>query len=115
MDAIENRAREMLAAEYAAAGSDKRAALIRSGRGDTPATCYALDAIITALTPQWQPIETAPKDGCPVLLDHPEWHTRVLRGGWDAHAMAWRVHGFGCPMNQPTRWHPLPALPKVSA
>jgi len=63
--------------------------------------------------PQWQPIETAPKDGRPLLLDHPDWHTRVLRGGWDAHEQAWRAHGFGCPATQPSHWHPLPGQPEV--
>lgn len=66
-----------------------------------------------ALAPQWQPIESAPKDGRPLLLDHPDWHSRVMRGGWDAHELAWRVHGFGCPATQPSHWQPLPAPPEV--
>ncbi|MGY5921364.1 hypothetical protein ACS9ZL_08460 [Stenotrophomonas africana] len=73
----------------------------------------ALLSAIDAPAPQWQPIETAPKDGRPLLLDHPGWHTRVLRGGWDAHDLAWRVHGFGCPATQPSKWQPLPAPPEV--
>lgn len=64
--------------------------------------------------PQWQPISSAPKDGRPMLLDHPGWHTRVLRGAWDAHELAWRVHGIGCPATQPTKWQPLPAPPEES-
>ncbi|WP_164241969.1 hypothetical protein [Stenotrophomonas maltophilia] len=71
------------------------------------------DEVIAAIAPQWQPIESAPKDGRPLLLDHPDWHTRVLRGAWDAHELAWRVHGFGCPATQPTKWQPLPAPPEV--
>lgn len=73
----------------------------------------ALLSAINSPAPQWQPIETAPRNGCPVLLDHPAWHRRVLRGEWDAAALAWRVQGLGCPVNQPTRWHPLPARPEV--
>lgn len=72
----------------------------------------ALLSAIDAPAPQWQPIETAPKDGTPVLLDHPDWHMRVLRGGWDVDELAWRVGGFGCPATQPTKWHPLPAPPE---
>lgn len=62
---------------------------------------------------KWQDIKTAPKDGRPVLLDNPDWHSRVMRGAWDAHQVAWRVHGFGgCPATQPTHWMPLPEPPK---
>lgn len=62
---------------------------------------------------EWKPIESAPRDGRPVLVDHPSWHIRVLRGGWDAHELAWRVHGYGCPVTQPQYWMPLPPPPEV--
>ena len=51
MDAIEKRARELLAAQFDAGGSDKRAKLIREARDHSPVTDYAVSAIIAALTP----------------------------------------------------------------
>lgn len=67
----------------------------------------ALLSAIDAPAPQWQPIVTAPKDGTPVLLDHPDWHMRVMRGAWDQEVLAWHVLGFGYTAKQPTRWQPL--------
>lgn len=48
-------ARSLLAAEYDAAGSDKRATLIREGRDHAPSTSYALRAIEAALAAR-QPV-----------------------------------------------------------
>lgn len=62
--------------------------------------------------PHWQPIESAPKEGENVLLDHPNWGQRILIGSWDDNEQAWRVLGWGCPATQPTQWHPLPSLPE---
>ena len=73
----------------------------------------------------WQPIETAPRDGTKIILyvegsvveghfdDHYGW-------GDDTEAEKWRVvslpfHGCDCcshPNALPTHWHPLPAPPK---
>ncbi|WP_401733489.1 hypothetical protein [Stenotrophomonas muris] len=82
----------------------------------TPGCCVGpvcgLDSWNTRAS-QWQPIETAPKDGTPVLLDHPDWHMRVMRGAWDQEVLAWHVLGFGYTAKQPTRWQPLPAPPEV--
>lgn len=61
---------------------------------------------------EWQPIETAPKDGRPIILFHPDWDVKRLSGGWDPHEMAWRIHGWECPPAQPVKWHPMPELPK---
>lgn len=95
---VERRARELLE-EHCPSGDYERSDV--------------LDAIRAAASPQWEPIDSAPKDGTPVLLDHQDWHSRVLRGGWDAHEKAWRTHGFGCPATQPSHWMPLPAAPEV--
>lgn len=60
---------------------------------------------------EWQPIQSAPKDGTPIILFHEKWNPSRLMGGWDAHEGAWRVYGFGHPAAQPTHWHaPLPAI-----
>lgn len=60
----------------------------------------------------WKPISSAPRDGTPIILYHPEWQVKRLQGGWDAHEEAWRVHGWGCPATQPDLWHPMPPLPE---
>ncbi|MCX2894363.1 hypothetical protein ORG27_12325 [Stenotrophomonas lactitubi] len=115
MSEIELKARELLAEMARNFGQPEYAYHIGCGGVLDKGDKKLIGPIIAALTPRWQPIETAPRDGQPVLLDHPKWHTRVLRGGWDVDEMAWRVDGFGCPATQPTKWHPLPAAPEVSA
>lgn len=75
----------------------------------------------------WQPIETAPRDGTVILLfieDH------VIDGSWDRFVRqdgsiyeptSWDVarlssHGCGCcssENDQPTHWMPLPPPPTV--
>ena len=67
---------------------------------------------------EWQPIETAPKDGSEVLLFSPRksmiWigyyttHARTGEGGWIVSQLT-GLPEF-CPW-QPTRWMPLPAPP----
>ncbi|HEL3863026.1 TPA: hypothetical protein UM690_000104 [Stenotrophomonas maltophilia] len=52
-------ARALLAAQYEAAGSDKRGALIREGRDHAPSTSYALRAIEAALATR-QPVGQKP-------------------------------------------------------
>lgn len=64
----------------------------------------------------WQPIETAPRDGTPIIVDNPhnseEPMLLVVPGfgsDWsvwgqqdDPHACSWDV--------EPTKWHPAPKL-----
>lgn len=65
-------------------------------------------AELLAAIPRWQPIETAPKDGTPVLVWLPEiyqgkgGHMIALfkLGFWRVNPSAWRC--------EPTRWMPLP-------
>ena len=74
----------------------------------------------------WMPIETAPKDGTPVLLWFPcelgAWNPGGWRGAWSHVDDQWVIH---TPMKtpdgraivasripqQPTQWMPLPAAP----
>ena len=58
---------------------------------------------------EWQPIETAPKDGTRVLLviDHGEWGDKVWTGLW---ADGWII-SYGKTSNKPTHWMPLPVPP----
>ena len=71
----------------------------------------------------WQPIETAPKDGTTVLISGP---TRSGKKRF-IHAAAWRLHDSGsayvevwkCPVgivfdDDVTHWMPLPPPPRLS-
>ncbi len=65
---------------------------------------------------EWQPIETAPKDGSVILLwgrywsDSQGWFPAPLQGQWnrDRWEAVWR-YSFGV---RPTHWMPLPEPPK---
>lgn len=70
-------------------------------------------AIMAERERQWQPIETAPRDGKPILLGHEHavfsgyWHQRYqgwTDGSCDQFGDFWIAH--------PTHWIPLPAPPK---
>ncbi len=65
---------------------------------------------------EWQPIETAPKDGTHVLLYRSGEYASLHEGYWKlshfggSHAWGgagWTFAGF----DQPTHWMPLPAPP----
>ena len=63
---------------------------------------------------EWQPIETAPKDGSKVLLtdgDRTEiahWWGKAQEGFWEV----WTCEPFYEDFKQPTHWMPLPQPPK---
>lgn len=58
---------------------------------------------------EWEPVETAPRDGTAVLLFHPSWDTVQVGIHYEA-AEAWQQpNGDLLPM--PTRWKRLPPLP----
>lgn len=80
---------------------------------------------------EWQPIETAPKDGTPILLwsedaeidafnDHPKWGNVVLDyksppsfpfvGFWTQYG--WQLAHYSAFNYSPTHWMPLPDLPR---
>jgi hypothetical protein len=59
----------------------------------------------------WQPIESAPKDGTPVIV-HAGGNTRVCwfgTCGWTYHQ---RYGGAATVVLEPTHWMPLPEPPK---
>jgi|GEM_PF-3424387 len=62
-------------------------------------------AVAAALAPQWQPIESAPKDGTRVLLWDSAGDGRAITG-------AWRVDSAD-DHETFTHWQPLPAPPEV--
>lgn len=123
MSEIELKARELLAAECPECGGenghDTEDGWLRCGRCSDPHTVtryQATQAIIAALSQvpgdvgiptsvtQWQPIESAPKDGTRLML----WDSRA--GGY-AVTGAW-VAGSADDHETITHWQPLPAPPE---
>jgi hypothetical protein len=67
----------------------------------------------------WQPIETAPKDGSNVLLSPAFERERVTVGSWDLDdvgegGQCWRCLELSERL-EPTHWMPLPSPPMESA
>ena len=58
---------------------------------------------------EWQPIETAPKDGSFILLATPK--CLIADGFW---SLVYRVWSWPYVMVEPTHWMPLPTPPKRS-
>ena len=85
--------------------------------GALPQTVEAQPAQRLTDEPQWQPIETAPKDGTQYLAcDGKKMWTRnqppnCYAGDWEwnQNRTQWRGHADGL---NPTHWMPLPAAPK---
>jgi hypothetical protein len=76
---------------------------------------------------EWQPIETAPKDGTPILIWQPDRDPKPNDGYCDDHRYAigyWRLAHPGWTINatpwgnrnsasvNPTHWMPLPEPPR---
>ena len=73
------------------------------------------------MTAAWQPIETAPTDGKPVLLAWSYWADYPVIGRWQRAAtgsqrfrwFAWEaLDDDEIDYEPPTHWMPLPALPQ---
>lgn len=61
----------------------------------------------------WQPIETAPKDGTRVLLHTPDTHRySPVLGSWSDFEERWEEWGDYYPC-YPTHWMPLPEPPEA--
>jgi len=58
---------------------------------------------------QWQPIETAPRDGLRVIVYEPDQHFIAISRWW---AGAFRVGDLPGIDIYPTHWMPLPAAPE---
>jgi hypothetical protein len=95
------------------------AAVLRAGHpaAQREAVSAALSAARAALVPQWQPIETAPKDGTPILLAPSMYpNRRPVIGAWQQIAVGlfcWvdLENGHHNGFWHPTDWMPLPAAP----
>lgn len=69
---------------------------------------------------EWQPIETAPKDGSRVLAYQPDgrWQSKRTCRGETIELVYWHQPGnpdsagFWMPSIRPTHWMPLPEPPK---
>jgi len=64
--------------------------------------------------PQWQPIETAPKD-CELLLygEYTSGAKGLVQGAWNHGGAMFGPHWMGG-IIRPTHWMPLPSPPEVS-
>lgn len=64
------------------------------------------------MSEEWQPLETAPKDGRAILGFIPGWF--AICGTWFQDGQWWMAAGqdgrMGCP--PPTHWMPLPEPPR---
>jgi hypothetical protein len=76
------------------------------------------EEILKLALPKWQPIETAPKDGTPILLGLPVcgnlWaeDRRVYEGRWHEREGTWAsINGFIL-FSVATHWMPLPEPPE---
>jgi hypothetical protein len=64
---------------------------------------------------EWQPIETAPKDGTFVLCCHESGHINILQFNGNASDLsqpAWRKDCYSGQTFRPTHWMPLPKPPE---
>ena len=60
---------------------------------------------------EWQPIETAPKDGSDVLVWWPDWMAQPIRvAHYEQRHDIW-LTGRDSAAQPPTHWMPLPAAP----
>jgi hypothetical protein len=62
--------------------------------------------------PRWLPIESAPRDGTPIMLAWPFWSDHPVVGWWSAKWNAWESNVNLNHEEPPTHWMPLPEPPK---
>jgi hypothetical protein len=79
-----------------------------------------VEAIIEVETgmSNWQPIETAPKDGENILMFWPYWGQEAMIGWYDFYHSQWisnsALSTFDQDDHQPTHWMPLPDPPEAT-
>lgn len=61
---------------------------------------------------EWQPIETAPKDGRDVLIVSDAYRDRVLVARWYKYNGKEGFRDWDADLHLPTHWMPLPEPPK---
>lgn len=119
---LEQRARELLAAEYRDSDPDYADAIL-SGEPIQDEEETAIRAIEAALRlsagADWQPIETAPKDGSAFLgcSDHmldTEGHPLMWACRFDGYMGYFRSNTDHEPLYDLTHWQPLPAAPTLA-
>ena len=94
-----------------------------------PRCCKSEPSVPATIVPQWQPIETAPKDGTRILVRDPEypgaagisvaWWTDTDPGWHDSdNGVGWWINGTVADWHleeylelHPDLWMPLPAAP----
>lgn len=69
------------------------------------------EAATAALEQQWQPIQTAPKDGTIVLLWWPYWRDRAVIGYYDKVRHCWNSDVALETAEPPKGWMRLPSVP----
>ncbi|HDS1140107.1 TPA: hypothetical protein QDZ75_004184 [Stenotrophomonas maltophilia] len=132
MNEIELKARELLAEMARGFGQPEYAYHIGCGGVLDKGDRKLIAPLIAALTPQWQPIETAPKDGTAILLtngkDVAEGHWyfeecgttehRDLDGRYIDQTESEGYDGWldwdGGMQPDPTHWMPRPSPPEVN-
>lgn len=81
-----------------------------------PAVLGLIALLERASAPDWQPIDTAPKDGTLVLVYDKSWcggGPRISATSWVAYrhkedgALEWRVKGGFSGVSEPTHWMPI--------
>lgn len=82
---------------------------------DTDFTPAIVDFHTRRLAITWQPIETAPKDGTPILAYETDWGYPIsIR--WHQPWQSWVLNGVLLKLGdwgEPTHWMPLPAPPRL--
>lgn len=85
-------------------------------RGDSGTSLANAELIVKAVNSyrEWQPIETAPRDGTVVMLWWPYWRSRTVIGYYQSIAGTWCSNEALSDHEPPTHWQPLPPPPEAA-
>lgn len=110
MNDIEKRARELLSDELEKISFWSMAAEVRDVDGENTIGQVMVRVVVAALTAQWQPIESAPRDGTHFLALTGSKRQRVDYKHQEVPAsLFWQER----PLDRYTHWMPLPAAPEA--